>query len=57
MGPCANGMKCGVMEWVKKNMLPYFNHVERKNSEEFVKKVYGSGIEGPRRRGSCKMEG
>ena len=44
-------MKCGVVEWVKMNTRKWFSHVERKESEEFVKKKYVSEIEGPRRRG------
>ena len=40
MGPCANGGKCGVWEWVKKKALRWFCHLERKKSVEFVKKVY-----------------
>ena len=31
--------------------MRWFSHLERKKSEEFVKKVYVSEIEGPRRRG------
>ncbi len=51
MGACASGVKCGVVEWVKRNTLRWFGHVERMNSEGFVKKVYVSEIEGPSRRG------
>ena len=40
IGPCANGVKCCVVEWVKINTLRWFDHIERKTSEEFVKKVY-----------------
>ena len=43
MGPCANGLKCCVVEWVKRNTSP--------QSEEFMKKVYASEIENSRRRG------
>ena len=39
MGPCAHGVKCGVVEWMKKNTLRWFGHIERKKSEEFVKSV------------------
>ena len=28
MGPCAHGVKCGVVEWVKRNTLRWFDHVE-----------------------------
>ena len=37
------------MEWVKINTLRWLGHIERKKSEEFVKKVYVSEIVGPRR--------
>ena len=60
MGSCAKGMKCSVVEWVKKkNMLRWFGHMERKKSEEFMKEVYVSETEGPRRRrkARCKTEG
>ncbi len=43
-------MKCGVVKWVKRNTFRWFVHIERMNSEEFVKKVYVSEIEGPNRR-------
>ena len=39
MGPYVNGVKCSVVEWVKRNTLRWFGHMERKKSEEFVKKV------------------
>ena len=29
MTPCTNGVKCGVMEWVKRNALKWLGHVER----------------------------
>ncbi len=38
---CANGVNCGVVEWVKRHTLKWFGHVERMGSEEFVK-VYES---------------
>ncbi len=40
-----------MVEWVKRNTLRWFGHIERTNSEEFVRKVYVSEIEGPSRRG------
>ena len=43
-------MKCGVVKWVKRNTLRWFGHIERMKSDEFVKKVYVSEIEGPSRR-------
>ena len=51
MGPCVNGVKNVVVVWVKRNTLRWFGHIERKNSEEFVKKVYVSEIIGSWRRG------
>ena len=33
-------IKCGVMEWVKRNTLRWFANKERKKIEEFMKKVY-----------------
>ena len=44
-------MKCVVVEWVKLNTLKWFGHMERKKNEEFVKKVYVSETEDPRKRG------
>ncbi len=40
MGSQVNGVNCGVVEWVKRNTLRWFGHVERMGIEEFVKKVY-----------------
>ncbi len=51
MGVCTSGVKCGVVEWVKRNTLRWFGHVERMNSGEFVEKVCVSEIEGLSRRG------
>ena len=39
LGNCANAVKCEVVEWVKRNTLRWFGHIERMKSEEFVKKV------------------
>ena len=39
MGPCVNGVKCDVVEWVNRNTWKWFDHIEMKNSEELVKKV------------------
>ncbi len=52
MSACANGVNCGVAEWVKRNTLKWFGHVERIGRGEFVK-VYESQLEvkGPNRRG------
>ncbi len=51
MGSRANGVNCGVVEWMKRNTLRWFGHIERMGSEEFVKKVYMSESVGPNRRG------
>ncbi len=51
MGSCANGVNCGVVEWVIRNTLRWFGHIERMGSEEFVKKVYMSESVGPNSRG------
>ncbi len=39
------------MEWVKRNTLRWFGHIERMETEEFVKKVYLSSVEGRNRGG------
>ncbi len=46
-----SGVRCGVLEWVKRNSLGLFGHIERMEYEESVKKVYRSSVEGPNRRG------
>ncbi len=51
MGSQANGVNCGVVEWVNRNTLRWFGHIERMGSEEFVRKVYVSGGVGPSSRG------
>ncbi len=51
MGSNANGVNCGVVEWVKRNTLRWFGHIERMGSEEFVNKVYMSESVGPNSRG------
>ncbi len=51
MGSRANGVNCGVVEWVKRNKLRWFGHSERMGSEEFVMKVYMSESVGPNIRG------
>ena len=35
VGPCVNGVKGSVVEWVKRNALRWFDHMEKKKSEEF----------------------
>ncbi len=51
MRSCANGVSCGVVEWVKRNTLRWFGHNERMGKEEFVKKMYMSEIVGPHNTG------
>ncbi len=46
----AKGVLCEEMEWVTKNTMKCFGHVERMGSEEFVK-VYDNDLDGPKRRG------
>ena len=38
VGPCVNGVKGSVVEWVKRNALRWFDHMEKKKSEEFWRK-------------------
>ena len=52
MGSQANGVNCGVVEWVKRNTLRWFGQTKRMGDEKFVKKVHrselsllGSGIQ------------
>ena len=51
MGSHANGMNCGVVEWVKRSALKWFEPIERMGSDEFVKKVYMSESGTPNSRG------
>ncbi len=51
MGSRANGVNCGVVEWVEGNTLRWFGHIERMESEESVKKVYVSESVDPNNRG------
>ena len=37
----ANGVKCGVVKWMKRNTLWWVGHLEKKKSEKFVKKLEG----------------
>ncbi len=46
-----SGVGFSVVEWVKRNTLRWFDHIERMENEEFVKKVYLSSVEGPNRKG------
>ncbi len=38
-GSCASGVQFGVLEWIKRNTLSWFGHIERMKSDEFVRKV------------------
>ncbi len=51
MGSQANGVNCRVVEWVKRNILRWFGHIERMVSKKSVKKVYMSESVGPNSRG------
>ncbi len=52
MGSRANGVNCGVVEWVKRNMLRWYGYIEKMGSEEFLKKVYmRESVGGPSSRG------
>ena len=48
---CGNRVKSCVIEWVKRNKLRFFGNVDRRKSEEFMKKVYVSETDDPGRRG------
>ncbi len=50
-GKDLNGVNCEVVEWVKRNTLIWFGHIERMESEELVKKVFVSGGVDPDSRG------
>ena len=39
MRPFANGVKCGVVEWVKKNTSRWLSNFERKKNEEFEENI------------------
>ncbi len=51
MRGCGSVVECGVVEWVKRNTLRWFGHIERMKNEEFVKRVYLGSVEGMNRRG------
>ena len=34
------GMMCGVVEWIKRNALRWFGHIERMDEKEMTKSVY-----------------
>ena len=45
MSSKGEGVKCGVVEWVKRNTLRWFGHIERMDESVMTKKVYKSIIE------------
>lgn len=47
MGACASGVECKVVEWVIRNTMRWFGHVERMKSEEFERKVCMNETGGP----------
>ena len=51
-------MKCGAVEWVKRNTLRWFGHMERMNENEMTKRVYRSEVDavGVRGRPPVKWE-
>ncbi len=51
MGSQANGVNCGVVEWVKRNTLRWFGYIERRWNAEFVRKVHVSESVGPNSNG------
>ncbi len=51
MGAHANGVNCGVVEWMKRNTLRWSGCIERMRSEEVVRKENVSEIVGPNSRG------
>ena len=40
------GIKCGVVEWVKRNTPKWFGHVQKMKKDDLTKRVYISEIEG-----------
>ena len=45
------GINCGIIEWVKRNTLRWFGHVERMQVGELAKRIYTSEVEGTGIRG------
>ncbi len=46
MRNCANGVKCGVVEWAKRNTLKWSGHSEEMKSEELIQRANVIKIEG-----------
>ncbi len=51
MSEAAVGVECGVVEWVKRSTLRWYDHIMRMNECNFTKRVHDSTIEG---RGDCQ---
>ncbi len=49
-GMCTNGLKAGVVEWVERNTLRWFGHIDRMKNENW-EKMYMSETESPNRKG------
>ena len=47
----ALGVRCGVVEWVKRNSLRWYGHVRRMTEERLTKRVYQSSVSGVAGRG------
>lgn len=41
MGVTVKGVVCGVMEWVKRGVLRWFEHMMRMEENGFMKSVWG----------------
>ena len=50
-----SGVRCGVVEWVKRSTLRWFGHIEMMGNEELVKQAYLSSVEGTNRRGRLPL--
>ena len=51
MSRCGEGMKCGVVEMVKRSTLRWFGHMERMPGSEMTKRVYRSVVKAVAARG------
>merc|ERR1719391_468942 len=46
MSERGEGMKCGVVEWVKRSALRWFGHVQRMEENVLARKTHASSVEG-----------
>lgn len=46
MAESAKRRNCGVLEWIKCNVLRWFGHVEIMQDRKFTRRVYDSTIKG-----------